>query len=490
MLTMLTACLLAQASPPPMSTKDRLAFLEAPEAPQKQSLQLIVRPIQTSNSVGGPSTGLAFGFGIDEKFVPFAGSKPFRLAFGADIDGDLLDELIVLRERVTDGRYQLSVHVPPLLPGDDSSKPSGRSKMQTIGSRPQFGRIVAACGIDVDGDFVDEWMVIRQTDNGDQRLEVLRLPDAKGICGPPIGSYLGLANATVNRIVDLAAVDIDGDARDEIALLRDVAPGIQSISILPPPQVIGDIPPEPFATVEHVYTSEPFLEIDGIDFGSDGIDEIYARRAVNSHLTDGGIDIGNPGPIAPDFVGIEFIPLPLPPAKYFPPLFTSMSRILIDEGEAESLRAVAMLRGPANKPGATAHSFESIANGAFHGTLRITSSDGGYVGNTTTTELGPFDDFEVSTDGTSITLDLPGANHTLHGTRDTATGQVTLDSNEVELHGVGSGVEKVTLKIGEISATSLGKHAMITGTFSGKIEKDDGKKLSGDGTLSFVRAKE
>lgn len=487
MFTMLTVCLLAQANPPITSTKDRLAFLELPTSSQSKHLGLFIRPVKPANSTGG---GPVMSNGIDEKFVPVGGPKAFQIAFGADVDGDLNDELIVLRERVSDGGYQLSIHLPPLLSGDDASKPSGRSKMQTIGSRPQFGRIMVANGIDVDGDFVDEWMMIRQTDNGEQRLEVMRLPDAKGLCGPPIGSYLGLGTVSVDRIVDIAAVDIDGDGREEIAVLRDLEPGKQSISILPPPQVVGDIPPQPFGSVEHIYTFEPFLGIDGVDFGSDGIDEIYARRPINSYFEDGSIDIGNPNPLEPTLVGMEFLALPLPPAKFFSPLFTTMSRMLVSKDEAESFRAVAMLRGPSSKPGATAYSFESIANGAFHGTLKVVSSDGGYVGNTTTTELGPFDDFDVSTDGTSITLDLPGANHALHGTRDAASGKVTLDSNAVELHGVGSGTEKVTLQIHELTTATLGKHAMITGTFSAKLEKNDGTKLSGDGTLSFVRAKD
>jgi hypothetical protein len=149
---------------------------------------------------------------------------------GVDVNGDRVDELAVVRQR-PNGKQPLEIYQCPSGVGSDAGPPIA-SDLE-FGNANNNERVIAIAGVDTDGDLVDEIAVIRQKASGKQRLEIYNVPSAVGGgIGPPIASDLSFGNANNNNNnIAMAGVSIGGDGIDEIAVVRQKVGGKQRLEI-------------------------------------------------------------------------------------------------------------------------------------------------------------------------------------------------------------------------------------------------------------------
>lgn len=129
---------------------------------------------------------------------------------GVDINGDHNDEIAVMRN--DNGDYNFFVYAPPdcgqpatLLSSDYWEIPGGNNA-------------VAMTGGDFDGDGIDE-IAVMKNDNGDYNLHVYDIPVGTGSGTLVIADFWNVPSG--NNTISMAGVDVDGDGRDEIGVLKN-----------------------------------------------------------------------------------------------------------------------------------------------------------------------------------------------------------------------------------------------------------------------------
>lgn len=463
-MSFLTVAVLALLTPPTggptIHTTDRLCFLWTHPNAIGGTATLLAPHASVSPSDSGdlnPFSG-QFPGQVDSSFFRYQGSAPIRAAFGADVDGDGADELFVLREIVASGGdYLLSMHestaFEPKLPAQlNASKALARTAKGAIGSRAQFGAIIAADGLDVDGDGRDEMMVVRQVETGAQRLEVYRLPASlhpsadsatKGAAkskvkavsaaefGGVIASYLDVGDAKSGGVEDIAAVDANADGKEEIAILARESATSQSIRVVAAPVSVGEGAPNVLAIHSPIGIPSsdlsPILEIEGVDADCDGLDELLIRRRSTISPS---IGIGFPADtVLPDVPAVEVDRLTLNGLPTTSPFLTAdgIGSTILWTPVGDTI----VLRGPNPKPGSISVPLDELLNASFTGaaTFESTSFQAiGYTGSTTvaTETFGPFDGTIGKFDGAKFTLQIPGASKELGGTLHSDTGVIDL----------------------------------------------------------------
>lgn len=516
----LTAAALALLTPPTgnptVQTTDRMCFLQ-------------IDP----NTIGGPATLLAhhasvstvdsgshnpfsgqFPTPVDASFFRYEGTTPIRAVFGADVDGNGTDELFVLREIVASGGdYILSLHestaFDPAAPATlNASKARARTAKGAIGSRAQFGAIIAADGIDVDGDGRDEMMVVRQVETGAQRLEVYRLPASlhppvesatksaakskvKSISaaefGGVIASYLDVGDAKSGGVEDIAAVDANADGKEEIAILARESEVTQSLRVVAAPISVGEGAPNVLAIHSSIGAPSSdlsrILEIEGVDADCDGLDEILIRRRISFSPS---IGLGAPAdtvlPDVPKFELDRFTLSDLP----------TTGSIANADGINSSffllpVEDTIILRGPNPKPGSNSVPLDALLNGSFSGSATFESTSfqsSGYTGSVTVAieTFGPFDGTIGKFDGTKFTLQIPGASKELGGTLHTNTGVIDPIDPVSGTNGIQVSVPVpnspfvLQLNVSSMRLIVMGSLAIVTASAEGKAVTVDGKQ--------------
>lgn len=260
-----------------VSQTDQLAVLRYEPGSKTKAAFLELR-------TGLPNLGSVKG--TDLKLFAVGGKQPIRFAFGADVDGDELDEVAILSEWTSnDAGYRLSVHSQPEKLFDDINVPERKSKKGEIGSRSKFGPIVAADAANLDGVGADEIALVRKVSTGAQRLEIYSLPNTQGAMGPVLASFTELSNASTDEILDLTGIDIDMDNHDELALLCRAASGQVRVDVLRSPTQPGDSFPQLLASARDVLKLGAVVGIDSLDADGDGRDELLIERAVVAGYT-------------------------------------------------------------------------------------------------------------------------------------------------------------------------------------------------------------
>lgn len=228
------------------------------------------------------------------------GNRPVRAMFGADIDGDELDEVVILREELDHGgRYRLSVHRAPQDFGDNVGKSIATSAKNELGSADLFGAIVAMGAVDLDGDGVDEMALVREVSDGTQRLEVRRLPSGKkDDLGDTLASYLFIGKAPFDRVVAIDGIDLNGFGLEQIAVVREDVLGVRKLEIMRTPAVVADVLGAPLYQTPD---PEPVLGVikgvETFDTDADGIDELGVVRSSGDIVRVSAYEVPPWGPL-------------------------------------------------------------------------------------------------------------------------------------------------------------------------------------------------
>jgi uncharacterized delta-60 repeat protein len=201
-----------------------------------------------------------------------------------DTDGDGVDEIAVIRQR-PGGRQRLEIYNPPETVGGDAGNP--------IASDLSFGDLnsdnnnIAMAAVDIDGDGTDEIAVVRQKQTGRQRLFIFNAPQGvEGQAGPAIASDSSFGHRDMgNNVIAITGIDIDADGVDEIAVIMQRASGRQRLEIYHAPQGVEGETGDPIATdltFGDSTTDKNNIVIAGVDTNSDGIEEIAVVRQKTS----------------------------------------------------------------------------------------------------------------------------------------------------------------------------------------------------------------
>lgn len=414
-------------------------------------------------------------FASDPSFTAIDGERRASHLFGIDLDGDRVDEFAVIRERMTGkGRYTMAIHAVPAKLVDDVSAPVEKLKANALGSRAEFGEIVDADGIDLDGDFQDELMLMRRVESGLQRLEIFETPKAGADLGPPLASYLDLGAAPLETVLHVVAIDIDGDAREEIALVKSDTLGTITVEVIPAPHQVGTTFPGVISSgilaspgfgldAPALAAHELITDVDASDFDDNGVDELLVLRQFLGFM-----------PAALGFADrIDVLALPIGGTL---PL---ISQILHDPiGSIQNpVSHVVVLRGQGAKPNleTTKVPLKELLDGVeFTLTISAVTNTGGYAGGSGII-VGPIEDVrgEFAETPGSYRLESPTIGD-FEGTFAESTGTVTIPATTIEVENPAVPGDMLVLELTNLQFHQAGQTVTVFGQLSGEIETSFG----------------
>ncbi|MBI4879268.1 MAG: hypothetical protein HY812_06360 [Planctomycetes bacterium] len=230
----LCAFLIALASTAATDLKpDRVALLRVNQAQKGEPLSLWMYKSD------GPAADFCGAFCLsDTKLPKTQGKRPVRHHFPADFDGDGVDELLLVRERVdaSDHGLQLRVYRMPDYIWGDTGKALLSTKKNDLGSAAGDLRVLLIGAVDADGSGADELLIVRERTSGEQVLEIRRLPpDKSEPMGPPIRSDQTFGQAALDANVAIAGADLQGDGAEEVVVIRRAQGGKESLLVFQPP---------------------------------------------------------------------------------------------------------------------------------------------------------------------------------------------------------------------------------------------------------------
>lgn len=170
------------------------------------------------------------------KFFQDGGKNPVRFQCSADVDGDQLDELVVLRERISDGKVTLLVVEPPTKLLEKAPKISA-SYTSGLSADVLQGEIVGLGRIDINWDRKDEILLVRSLADLTRKIEVHSAPThKKASLGAPLLSISLASVPKDHSILDAFGVDRGYVIPAHLALVQADGSGSTTLSIheLPP----------------------------------------------------------------------------------------------------------------------------------------------------------------------------------------------------------------------------------------------------------------
>ncbi len=174
----------------------------------------------------------------DGKWEKVGGKTPLRFSFAAQWDAEGYEEIVAIREhkKKKDKRLELLVYRAPTAVNGNTGKPVASTRKATFGVAKGDGRVVAVGPIDLEGDHRDEVAVVREALDGVQSLEILTLPTKKKDKGVTLlRSDATFGHAETDAVVGLYGTDLDGDGSEELVVLRRDGAGVESLEVVTPP---------------------------------------------------------------------------------------------------------------------------------------------------------------------------------------------------------------------------------------------------------------
>lgn len=414
----------------------------------------------------GPQTAPT-AYASDVTFYKSSGKRPARFVFGADIDGDEVDEVVVLKEELDrGGRYRLYVRRAPKVLDGSVGKVLASTAKKALGDAVSHGEIIAMCAIDVNADGIDEVAMIRQVSDGGQRLEVLALPTGKKQpLDAPLGSYLEFGDELTDSVRSIDGIDIDADGAEELLVHRQSQFAPEWIHVDRPPLVIDDVHADSLIrAIAPTFPLGDILAVRSFDLDSNGVDEIglirgtqFGVNRVTIHLLPTGALFG--GPKADQF---------------------------ISNGSSNSeLHSVFVLRGFASKGNQ-----EPFDPAVLTGEFSITMSHSEVVGysNSENVTLGPTTGIGTLDPQNGWGFELDQENG-LDGDFDWFAMKIGIGNAPVKVDGKGG--DKLTLVFQPSSVLWLGSKVALVGAYhgSGKTAQGDSFSVVG-GKYQFLRSVE
>lgn len=367
----------------------------------------------------------------DKKFFRSDGSRPVRFVFGADVDGDGYDEIVVIQQRMKkNDRYELRVHSAPKKLGKDVGKPLAIAGKAALGAPSTHGKIISAASIDGDGDGFDEFMLLRQSSDGVQRIEIRSLSLAKKPDVSVSASFDNVGQFPFDTVQEVTAIDLDGNGYEEIAMARGWKNLTTRLQVIRPPAFMDDSTSTPLLNAEMI--SSPILALDTTNLGS-GIDSLL----VLLPLQEGSLWMRYD-----DLLSVDLATLPV------------AAEVLAGTPEH-----FFVLHGPeanVNEP-----FFVEDLPGAYTGTFSHTIPVS--YGLTIDDVLGPLDGISIDINESSSTLSLPGE-QSLEGTFNSFFKEFTFSDEPVVIE-----VDDVvlTLTLFSAQATAFSEDITIEGFYTG-----------------------
>jgi hypothetical protein len=225
---------------------------------------------------------------VDRLFTEGPGSTP-SIVLRADVDGDGTDEFGVFRGGVGDERGSFSL----LKPGDDNGDPLLVAYDEW---EIPAGGVEDAAALDVDGDGLDELVVLKYDWlQASQEVDVYAMPAwgavAEADARPPIARDAWRIPEGNNLLALFAVRAPDGG---RLGVVRATALGGLELELVSPPRP-GDMTPEDAARGERVTVVLPqgfaMTDIDAADLDGDGVDEVLVLDQSGSDATVRAYDV-------------------------------------------------------------------------------------------------------------------------------------------------------------------------------------------------------
>lgn len=187
---------------------------------------------------------------------------------GVDIDGNGIKELAVMKNE--NGDYNLYVYNSP---GGSSPQLIRAMDLWNI---PSGDNTVAIAGVDYNGDGREE-LSIMKNENGDYNMYIYFAPtttEATFLIG---GDKWNIPSG--DNVVAMTGLDIDGDGRDEIAVMKNES-GDYNLYVYRAP---NGMEPAALAGADkwEIPSGDNTVGITGIDINDDGIDELGIMKNEN-----------------------------------------------------------------------------------------------------------------------------------------------------------------------------------------------------------------
>jgi len=160
-----------------------------------------------------------------------------------DTDSDGVDELILVRKRDNGNQYLTIYEVPTTFEETIGDPIASDIWIGNIGSNTEISFMAPG---DTDSDGVDELVFVRKKTNNNQYLTIYNAPTVVGgEINPVIAADEWIGNiGTNNEITHLATGDTDGDGTDELVFIRHRINGQQYLNIYDAPtEEEGEINP-------------------------------------------------------------------------------------------------------------------------------------------------------------------------------------------------------------------------------------------------------
>lgn len=221
------------------SNGDEIGLLRFDSAGAKEPLKFYAHPLVATGAdlIGQPTES-------DLKMGKQGGKKPVRFTCGADIDGDGQDEVVLVTSR--SGKpgqpLDLKIYKAPASLFGNLGAPLATAKKGELGNFEGDKRVVCIGAVDVDGDKRDELAVVKQSLSGFQFIEIRKLPAPQGkSLGPVIASDFTFGQASVDETIAVFGLDLEPDGTGELGVIRRGVTGNERLLMFePPPTLFGE----------------------------------------------------------------------------------------------------------------------------------------------------------------------------------------------------------------------------------------------------------